>query len=122
MFQPLTLFFLFLSIVVIDHLPVANSTLRNLLTTQWCVVAISATDAQMQANIDWGCSIEAKVNCRPIQPGGACFDPNTLMNHASFVMNAYYQSHNRTEEACYFNDTGTFIITDPSYGDCVYVS
>ncbi|ESQ28730.1 hypothetical protein EUTSA_v10019456mg [Eutrema salsugineum] len=116
-----TLVFLILSIVVIDHLPVSSSTIRNLKETQWCVISLSATDEQMQANIDWGCS-QGKVDCRPIRPGGACFEPNNLRNHASFVMNEYYQSHHRTEEACDFNGTGIYIITDPSYGDCVYVS
>ncbi|CAH8353642.1 unnamed protein product [Eruca vesicaria subsp. sativa] len=55
------LVFLILSIVVIDHLPLASAG-------QWCVVSPSATDAQMQANIDWLCG-HGHVDCIPIKPG-----------------------------------------------------
>lgn len=57
---------------------------------KWCVTSLSATDAQMQANFGWLCG-ETIVDCDPIKPGGPCFEPNTLRNHASFVMNEYYQ-------------------------------
>ncbi|KAG2333043.1 hypothetical protein Bca52824_004223 [Brassica carinata] len=114
-----TILFLILSIVAIDYLPLASSRVRNLSERKWCVTALSATDEQMQANIDWLCG-QGKVDCNPIKPGGPCFEPNTLRNHASFVMNEYYQNNGRTDEACYFNDTSMYLITDPSYGDCVY--
>ncbi|KAF2581315.1 hypothetical protein F2Q70_00008086, partial [Brassica cretica] len=54
---------------------------------------------------------QGNVDCNPIKPGGPWFEPNTLRNHASFVMNEYYQSNGRTDEACYFNDTSMYIIT-----------
>ncbi|XP_010455339.1 PREDICTED: major pollen allergen Ole e 10-like [Camelina sativa] len=109
----LTILFIFLSSVMINHLHVASST-------QWCVARLTATNAQLQSNINFGCS--EGVDCSPIQPGGSCFIPNTLINHASFVMNAYYQSHGRTKKACSFKKTGTFAVTDPSFGSCVYGS
>lgn len=111
------LVFLLLSLVAIHYLPVSNSTPRNLSMIQWCVPILTATNAQLQANIDWGCSCQGQVDCKPIQPGGACFEPNTLRNHASFVMNTYYHNHNCTDEACSFNNTGFFIFTDPSYSE-----
>lgn len=118
MFSPLRLLFVLLVVIVIHPFPVANSTLRNLSHIQWCVASPGATDAQLQEKIDWICK-QPKVNCKPIESGGACFEPNTLMSHASYVMNAYYWIHHRAEETCDKN-TSTIVVNDPSYGDCVY--
>ncbi|AEE82721.1 Carbohydrate-binding X8 domain superfamily protein [Arabidopsis thaliana] len=109
----LALLFIILSSIMINHLHVASST-------KWCVAKMNATNAQLQGNINFGCS--EGVDCGPIQPGGSCYIPNSLVNHASFVMNAYYQSHGRTKKACSFKNTGTFAVTDLSFGKCVYVS
>lgn len=98
-----------LSVVVIHPLCVSAQ--------QWCVPTLSATDAELQANIDWGCST-GEVDCGPIQPGGNCYDPNTLSSHATFVMNAYFQSHGQIQKACNFNNTGQIVTTDPSHGSC----
>ncbi|EOA14296.1 hypothetical protein CARUB_v10027463mg [Capsella rubella] len=78
----------------------------------------TATDEQLQANIDYACS--QNVDCSPIQPGGDCFNPNTLFDHASYVMNAYYQNHGRVDQGCGFQHTGCFVFADPSNGSCVY--
>ncbi|CAN8237047.1 unnamed protein product [Cochlearia groenlandica] len=108
----LTLVFL-LSLVVIDEpLHVSSKT--------WCLSALSATDAELQANIDWGCS-KGKVDCGPIQPGGVCFLPDSLGNHASYVMNAYYQANHERKEACDWNDTAQVVLTEPpTQGDCKF--
>lgn len=114
MFSPLRLLFVFLLVIVIHLFPVANSS-----HIQWCVASRGAADAQLQEKIDWICK-QPKVNCKPIESGGACFEPNTLMSHASYVMNAYYWSHHRADEACDSKNTSTIVVNDPSYGDCVY--
>ncbi|ESQ51488.1 hypothetical protein EUTSA_v10017796mg [Eutrema salsugineum] len=112
----LTLFVVLLSSMMIHHLPVASST-------KWCVASPTAKEKQLQDNITFACS-QMGVDCRPILPDGACYNPNTLLSHASYVMNAYYQSHDRTDQACtfFFPNSGTFTTTNPSYGACVYPS
>ncbi|EOA21942.1 hypothetical protein CARUB_v10002428mg [Capsella rubella] len=109
---PLTILFVFLSLIMINHLQAASHK-------TWCVAKTTATTAQLQENLILGCKA---VDCRPIRPGGYCFTPYTLLNHASFVMNAYYQSHNRSQKACSFKNTGTIAIRDPSFGTCKYGS
>ncbi|KAG7557104.1 X8 domain [Arabidopsis suecica] len=111
--SPLALLFIILFSITINHFHVVSSK-------TWCIATLTATNEQLQANINFGCS--QGVDCTPIRPGGSCFIPNTLVNHASFVMNSYYQSHGRTNQACSFNNTGTFAATDPSFGKCVYAS
>ncbi|KAK6117909.1 hypothetical protein DH2020_022171 [Rehmannia glutinosa] len=79
---------------------------------KWCVPKAGATDAELQANIDYVCS--QGVDCHPIQPGGACFDPDNVRAHASFVMNAFYQTEGRHEFNCDFSGSGSITFTDPS--------
>ncbi|KAH9301680.1 hypothetical protein KI387_013263, partial [Taxus chinensis] len=84
----------------------------------WCVAKPDVDQKTLQANIDYACG--KGVNCSPIQPGGACFDPNTIAAHATYAMNAYYQSSTRTNDDCSFRNTALLTPQDPSYGECVY--
>ncbi|XP_018806507.2 glucan endo-1,3-beta-glucosidase-like [Juglans regia] len=86
----------------------------------WCVPKPDASNAALQANIDYVCS--TGVDCKPIQAGGACFQPNDLRSHSSFVMNAYYQKSGRHDYNCDFSHTGTITSIDPSHGTCRYVA
>ncbi|KAI3470735.1 hypothetical protein Pfo_027398 [Paulownia fortunei] len=79
---------------------------------KWCVPKAEATDAALQANIDYVCS--QGVDCQPIQPGGPCFDPNTVRAHAAFTMNAFYQTEGRHDFNCDFSGSGVVTFTDPS--------
>ncbi|KAL6969009.1 hypothetical protein U1Q18_045684 [Sarracenia purpurea var. burkii] len=79
---------------------------------QWCVPKATAGDAALQANVNWVCS--TGVDCRPIQPGGACFNPNTVRSHAAFAMNAYYQAKGHQNFNCDFSGTGVVSTSDPS--------
>ncbi|KAH7546043.1 hypothetical protein FEM48_Zijuj01G0158800 [Ziziphus jujuba var. spinosa] len=48
------------------------------------------SDAQLQANLDYVCG--HGVDYSTIQPGGACFEPNTVASHAAYAMNLLYQT------------------------------
>ncbi|XP_010510460.1 PREDICTED: major pollen allergen Ole e 10-like [Camelina sativa] len=111
--QLLSLMAILLSSIMINHLPVASSK-------QWCVSKQTAKDDQLEDNINFACS--NGIDCRPILPSGACFKPNTTISHASYLMNDYYQSHGRTNEAClfFFPNSGMLTSTDPSYNQCIY--
>lgn len=79
----------------------------------WCVGKPSASEAELSANIEYGCSFE-RVNCSVIQEGGVCFYPNTLINHASVVMNLYYSSMGRNSWNCDFRSSALTVISNPS--------
>ncbi|CAA2996470.1 glucan endo-1,3-beta-D-glucosidase-like [Olea europaea var. sylvestris] len=83
----------------------------------WCIARPSTSDQALTDNINYACGI---VNCSLIQPGGSCFYPTSLMNHASVVMNLYYQKAGRHYWNCDFKNSGLTVVTDPSYGDCKY--
>lgn len=84
----------------------------------WCVPKSGVSDAQLQASLDYACS--NNIDCSPIQPGGACFDPNTIASHAAFAMNLYYQTLGRNPWNCDFSQTATLTTNNPSYNGCVY--
>lgn len=86
---------------------------------KWCVAKDGANGTDLQNNINYACGF---VDCKAIQRGGACFSPNSLQSHASYVMNAYYQANGHTDSACDFKGTGVVTSSDPSYGGCKYVS
>ncbi|KAG2326372.1 hypothetical protein Bca4012_035337 [Brassica carinata] len=83
---------------------------------KWCVARQEATDAQLGADIDWVCS--QGIDCKPISPSGTCFDNNNLRTRASFIMNVYYQSKGRSDDACSFGGSGIVVSTDPSTSTC----
>ncbi|KAG6404449.1 hypothetical protein SASPL_136697 [Salvia splendens] len=87
---------------------------------KWCVPKPEASDAALQANIDYVCS--QGIDCSPIQAGGGCFDPNNVRAHASFIMNSYYQKEGRHDFNCDFSDSAVITTTDPSNGPCKYLS
>ncbi|KAL8168172.1 hypothetical protein V2J09_009674 [Rumex salicifolius] len=89
-------------------------------TTQgWCVPKQGISDAQLQPALDYACGQQG-VDCGPIQPGGACFDPNTVASHAAYAMNSYYQASSKQPSDCDFSQTATLTSVNPSYNSCVY--
>jgi len=84
----------------------------------WCVAKPDADPKVLQANIDYACG--QGVDCSPIQSGGSCFTPNTVVAHATYAMNSYYQLTGRHSYDCDFAQTGFLTQEDPSYGVCVY--
>ncbi|KAG8056114.1 hypothetical protein GUJ93_ZPchr0001g30228 [Zizania palustris] len=77
----------------------------------WCVASQSASPTALQVALDYACGYGA--DCSPIQPGGSCFNPDTVHDHASYAFNSYYQK-NPTATSCDFGGTATITNTDPS--------
>jgi hypothetical protein len=81
----------------------------------WCVAKPSADEKALQGNINYVCQ---NVSCSVIQPGGPCFNPNTLVSHASVAMNLYYAYNGRHSWNCYFRDSAIVVQSDPSKYTC----
>ncbi|XVE94729.1 hypothetical protein REPUB_Repub02eG0033600 [Reevesia pubescens] len=71
-----------------------------------------------QASLDYACG--QGIDCTPIQPGGACFEPNTIAAHAAYAMNLYYQTAGRNPWNCDFSQTAMLSSDNPSYNGCTY--
>ncbi|KAJ9537658.1 hypothetical protein OSB04_030391 [Centaurea solstitialis] len=80
---------------------------------QWCIADEQATDAELQAALDYTCG-EGGTDCSKIQENQPCYLPNTLKDHASFAFNSYYQKFKHNGASCYFNSAAMTTEKDPS--------
>ncbi|KAK4276595.1 hypothetical protein QN277_014725 [Acacia crassicarpa] len=95
-----------------------NQAANNTKNDVWCVPKPGVSDAQLQANLDYACG--HGIDCGSIQYGGACFEPNTVLSHAAYAMNLYYQTSGRNPWNCDFSHTAMLSSSNPSYNSCVY--
>lgn len=81
---------------------------------RWCVPKEDVTvESRLQRNVDYACG-QPGVDCRKIQPGGECYQPNTVASHAAYAMNLLYQISEKQSWNCDFDQTGTVTDKDPS--------
>ncbi|KAJ4968506.1 hypothetical protein NE237_015207 [Protea cynaroides] len=86
----------------------------------WCVALSSASDQALQTALDYACG--AGASCASVQSNGLCYLPNTVLSHASYAFNSYYQLNGQATGTCVFDGAATLSTTNPSYGTCVYPS
>ncbi|XP_073158725.1 major pollen allergen Ole e 10-like [Henckelia pumila] len=97
--------------------PEGNTTFLG--GTTWCVARPGVSPVDLQSALDWACG-GGRADCGPIQGGGPCFSPNSLLSHASYAFNSYYQQNGNSDIACYFGGTATLTPSNPSYDKCVF--
>ncbi|KAK3194387.1 hypothetical protein Dsin_025697 [Dipteronia sinensis] len=103
-----------------DEIQIDLRRKRNSEFVTWCIAKPSTDNESLKRNIDYSCG-QKGVDCRPIQPGGACFLPDNLMSHASYAMNLFYKSAGKNFWNCHFNSTGLIVsLEDPSLAPCYY--
>ncbi|XP_062101825.1 glucan endo-1,3-beta-glucosidase 12 [Humulus lupulus] len=86
----------------------------------WCVAKPTVPSDTLQAAIDYACG-EGGADCNEILPQGNCYNPDTVVAHASYAFNSYWQKHKRTGGTCSFGGTAMLINNDPSFLHCRFV-
>lgn len=99
--------------------PEGNTTFMDGMT--WCVARPGVSQEDLQNALDWACG-QGGADCTPLQPGGRCYNPDTLLSHASYAFNIFYQQNGNSDIACNFGGAGTIIKRDPSFGPCKFLA
>nr|KYP52398.1 Glucan endo-1,3-beta-glucosidase 1 [Cajanus cajan] len=79
----------------------------------WCVAKPSVPEETLQEAMDYACG-EGGADCMEITPQGNCYYPDTVVAHASYAFNSYWQKHKRSGGTCSFGGTAMLINADPS--------
>ncbi|KAK4755132.1 hypothetical protein SAY87_008889 [Trapa incisa] len=94
--------------------------LANDTTNQTYCTAKEGVDPKMlQAALDWACGA-GKVDCSPLMQGETCYEPDTVVAHATYALNAYYQKMGRAPGTCDFKGVAAITTSDPSHGSCKF--
>ncbi|KAI4371792.1 hypothetical protein MLD38_010101 [Melastoma candidum] len=89
-------------------------------SSAWCIAIPSAPLTTLQVALDYACGYGG-ADCTAIQPGAACYEPNTVQDHASYAFNDYYQK-NPIPTSCVFGGVAQLAYADPSHGSCHFAS
>ncbi|XP_057792731.1 major pollen allergen Ole e 10-like [Salvia miltiorrhiza] len=86
----------------------------------WCVAKPTVPAPTIQQALDYACASGA--DCRPTQVGGACSQPDTVVAHASYAFNSYWQKTKSIGGTCDFGGSAMIVTVDPSYDQCHFLS
>lgn len=79
----------------------------------WCVAKPSVPSDQLQEALDYACG-EGGADCEAIGPSGSCYNPDSVVAHASYAFNSYWQKNKKNGGTCGFGGTAMLISSDPS--------
>ncbi|KAL2523731.1 O-Glycosyl hydrolase family 17 protein [Abeliophyllum distichum] len=84
----------------------------------WCIANGEAGEKKLQDALDYACG--AGADCRPIEEGATCYDPNSVEAHASYAFNSYYQKNARKSGTCDFGGAAYLVTQPPKFGSCEF--
>ncbi|XP_042493495.1 glucan endo-1,3-beta-glucosidase 1-like [Macadamia integrifolia] len=86
----------------------------------WCVAKPSVPAATLEEAMDYACR-EGGADCEEIKPHGSCYNPDSVVAHASYAFNSYWQKNKRNGGTCSFGGTAMIINADPSFMHCRFI-
>lgn len=86
----------------------------------WCVAKPSVPSEKLQVAMDYACGAGG-ADCGPIRPTGSCYSPDSVVAHASYAFNSYWQKNKKKGGVCGFEGTAMLISSDPSFLHCHFM-
>lgn len=86
----------------------------------WCVAKPSVPADTLQQALDYACG-EGGADCDAIGAQGSCYFPDSLVAHASYAFNSYWQKNKDNGGTCGFGGTAMLVNSDPSYQHCQFL-
>ncbi|XP_048431170.1 glucan endo-1,3-beta-glucosidase 13-like [Pyrus x bretschneideri] len=97
--------------------PAPQTAVHNKL---WCVAKPTVPSDTLQVAMDYACG-DGGADCSEIMPDGNCYSPDSVVAHASYAFNSYWQKNKKTGGTCSFDGTAMLINNDPSYLQCRFI-
>ncbi|MCO5567381.1 hypothetical protein L7F22_021071 [Adiantum nelumboides] len=86
----------------------------------WCVANPSADGDALQGALNTICNDDQRYCKDFTQKGDSCYEPNTLVEHASYAFNMYWQEKKTSSGTCNFNGTAGLTSINHSHGKCEF--
>ncbi|KAL5581577.1 hypothetical protein UlMin_014019 [Ulmus minor] len=77
----------------------------------WCVAKPTVPEPIIQEALDYACGSGA--DCKSIEINGPCYHPASLVSHASYAFNSYWQNTKVAGGTCDFGGTAMLVTDDP---------
>uniref|UniRef100_A0A803N4D6 X8 domain-containing protein n=1 Tax=Chenopodium quinoa TaxID=63459 RepID=A0A803N4D6_CHEQI len=105
-----------------EELPTARGpgSLPPLVGVRPTISPPSPNPETLQEAMDYACG-EGGAECDEIQPNGNCYFPDSLVSHASYAFNSYWQKNKINGGTCDFGGTAMLINSDPSFLQCKFI-
>ncbi|XP_057787322.1 probable glucan endo-1,3-beta-glucosidase A6 [Salvia miltiorrhiza] len=88
----------------------------------WCVSATTMTrEMELAPAVEFAC-LQGNNTCKELAPGGACYEPVSIVSHASYAFSSYWAKFRGDGASCYFNGLAVQTTVDPSHGSCKFPS
>ncbi|KAF9621191.1 hypothetical protein IFM89_016685 [Coptis chinensis] len=86
----------------------------------WCVAKPSVPEEKLKVAMDYACGLGG-ADCEEIRPHGSCYYPDTMVAHASYAFNSYWQKNKKNGGTCSFGGTAMVINANPSFQQCRFI-
>ncbi|GLT60987.1 hypothetical protein SLA2020_337240 [Shorea laevis] len=85
----------------------------------WCVVAEGANLMELRSALNFACS-QGNETCAALTPGRECYQPVSVIRHASYAFSSYWAQLRSQGASCYFNGAAVQTTNNPGVRGCVF--
>ncbi|GFQ03134.1 probable glucan endo-1 3-beta-glucosidase a6, partial [Phtheirospermum japonicum] len=87
----------------------------------WCVTANGSGLVELGRALDFTCGQGSGI-CDELAPGRGCYEPVSVVAHASYAFSSYWATYRSAGASCYFSGLAVQTTIDPSHESCHFPS